>query len=102
MGIRETYTGRFAEMGIAYDNKTRKYSRTILLREIVSSSGEIVTDHVWIKPNIVADPEFNIGDIVKFKAGVEKCMSGYREQRRLVSEKDVELGYTFTCVELIK
>lgn len=101
-GVREVYTGRFADTGIAYDSDTRKYSRTILVREIVSAKGELVTDHAWIKPEVMPTRDFGVGELISYKADIEKCYTGYREKKRLVGNRNIVYGYAFTNVELVE
>jgi hypothetical protein len=94
-GYRHTFTGIFIRTGIK--NGYKGILRTILLKDVKDSEGNVVTDHLWFNmTKVFQSANLSEGDIVQFNARVaqyEKGYKGYRDDVYCPIETDYKLSH---------
>jgi hypothetical protein len=88
-GERDLYTGEFVRLG--WKNGYKGMLRTVLLKDVKDSNGNIVTEHLWF--NLTKGFEaldLQEGDIVEFRGRVEMYVKGYKGYRDDVYDKPLE------------
>lgn len=103
--LRATFTGTFVRCGIK--NGYKGPQRTILIKDIKNSHGEIVTDHLWFNLTKGFESiELTEGITLKFNARVTEYQKGYKgwnEHKAMESplQTDYKLSYP-TKIQIIK
>jgi hypothetical protein len=91
-GVRTTFRGTVAQFGMK-SGYTGRDLPTLMLKDVMDSSGNIVTDHLWFMVGKqLAALDLRIGDVISFQArvtGYEKGYKGYRED----VYKPIEIDY---------
>ena len=81
-GVRTTFRGTVAQFGMK-SGYTGRDLPTLLLKDVMDSAGNLVTDHLWFMlGKQLAALDLQIGDVISFHARVtcyEKGYKGYRE-----------------------
>jgi hypothetical protein len=81
-GVRTTFRGTVAQFGMKSGYTGRDFP-TLMLKDVMNSSGNLVTDHLWFMVGKqLAALHLQIGDVISFQARVtayEKGYKGYRE-----------------------
>ena len=91
-GKRCLYTGKFVRTG----SKPGYISgvHTILLKDITDETGQIVTDHQWFNMTKgFEQADLKLGDLVEFRATVEKYDKGYQGRQEDVFDKPMKTDY---------
>ncbi len=102
-GVRSVFQGTVAQFGIK-PGYTGRDIPTLMLKDVVDSTGRIVTDHVWfVVGKQLADLHLQVGDVISFHARVtsyEKGYKGYREDVYKPIEVDYRLSHPTKITKL--
>jgi hypothetical protein len=92
--VRGDFSGVFERYGSKRGWKGYP-DKTILLKDVRSSAGEVVSDHLWFNHTKGFDKlgTLNEGEEIKFKARVKSYVKGYRGYRDDIWDKPVQTDY---------
>jgi hypothetical protein len=91
-GVRTTFRGTVAQFGMK-SGYTGRDLPTLMLKDVMDSTGNLVTDHVWfIVGKHLAALQLQMGDAISFHARVTPYEKGYKGYREDVY-KPIEIDY---------
>lgn len=91
-GVRTTFGGIVAQFGMKTGYMGRDLP-TLMLKDVMDSSGNLVTDHLWfLVGKQLAALHLQIGDVISFHARVTTYEKGYKGYREDVY-KPIEIDY---------
>lgn len=88
---RLLFTGKFERFG-QKTNWNGFIEKTVLLQDVINSSGRIVADHIWFNytKGFQSLGELNPGDLIEFEARVKQYIKGYVNHREYIDERTVD------------
>jgi hypothetical protein len=89
--LRLRFIGTFVRYGTKTNYKGYQ-ERTILLCNVVDTTGQITTDHLWFNMTKQFDAlgELQEGDILSFDARVRPYVKGYVNWREDIDERTID------------
>ena len=99
---RGSFIGTFKRYGTKTNYKGFP-EKTILLVNIKSSSGKVVSDHLWFNFTKQFEKlgDLKDGDIVRFDARVKPYVKGYVNFREEIDHRELDYKVTIFCNGLI-
>ena len=91
-GMRGLYTGEFVRTGSKHGYKGNIV--TIIWKDVKDETGQIVADHLWSNMTKgFEQADLKPGDLVEFRATVEKYDKGYQGRQEDVFDKPMKTDY---------
>lgn len=83
---RDRFYGKFERFGTKTNYKTGKPEKTLLLLDIRTRSGKVVTDHLWFNftkgfEKVDVKKPLKQGDLLRFDARVRSYTKGYEKDQ---------------------